>query len=227
VVAVIPLRVLDLFCCKGGASQGIKNACDDVDILGVDILEKTDYPFDYVRMDVTEIEPEMLKYYDFIWASPPCQSYTYASKGARNKGKKYPDLVDKTRKLLLNSGKPFVIENVTNAPIRKDLILCGEMFGLKVIRHRAFEIHGFEVEKIPHKKHTGKVKDGHYVTVAGHGGDGKASLKAFQDAMEITWTKDKKAICEAVPPRYAEYIFLSFLKWKKDNEVTGRASSQD
>ena len=49
----------------------------------------------------------------------------------------------------------FCIENVAGAPIRHDLMLCGEMFGLKVIRHRYFEIHGFSVAQPEHIKHRG------------------------------------------------------------------------
>ena len=177
----MPIKVLDLYCCKGGATKGILNAIPDAEIIGIDnvLNHQKDYPGKFVWLDISileEINPELLKWADIIWASPPCQKYIYASKKARNLGKKYPDMVAFTRDLLLKTGKPFIIENVTTAPIRKDLILCGEMFGLKIIRHRAFEITGFKVIQPKHKKHRGKVKDGYYVTVAGHGGDGKASL---------------------------------------------------
>lgn len=216
------MNVLDLCCCRGGATKGILNALPEAHVIGVDnvLNHKEDYPGErFVWLDIRlleEVYPDLLKWADFIWASFPCQEYTYASKKARNLGKKYPDLIAWGRELLLRTGKPFVIENVTTAPIKKDLILCGQMFGLKIIRHRAFEIHGFECMQPKHIKHVGKVKDGHYVTVAGHGGDGKASLKSWQDAMEIYWTKDKKAIAEAVPPKYSEYIFRNFLQ---ENEL--------
>jgi DNA (cytosine-5)-methyltransferase 1 len=207
--------ILDLYCGVGGSAVGLERAWRKLfpnrklRIIGVDINPQPNYPFEFVKADVTQLTE--LEHYDFIWASPPCQSYTFASKKARNKGKKYPDCVKETRDLLLKSGKPSVIENVTTAPIRKDLILCGEMFGFKVIRHRAFEINGFEVRQPEHKKHKGSVKEGFYVSVAGHGGDGKASLKAFQDAMDIHWTKNKKSICEAVHPGYSEFIFTQYL----------------
>ena len=218
------MKVLDLFCCKGGSAKGILNAIPDAEIIGIDkvLNHQEDYPGKFVWLDIRlleEMHPELLKWADFIWASPPCQAYTYASKKARNKGKKYPDMVAFTREMLNRTGKPYVIENVTTAPIRKDLFLCGEMFGLKVIRHRAFEIRGFECIKLQHRKHKGKVKDGFYVTVAGHGGDGKASLKAFQDAMQINWTKDKQAICQAVPPKYSEYIMRNYLQQNDIEEL--------
>lgn len=214
------MNVLDLCCCKGGAAKGILNACPDAHIIGVDnvLNHQEDYPGKFLWLDVRllqELHPDLLEWADFIWASFPCQAYTYASKKARNLGKKYPDLIAWGRDWLLSTGKPFVMENVPTAPLRKDLILCGQMFGLKVIRHRVFELHGFSAMQLNHIKHLGKVKDGFYVTVAGHGGDGKASLKVWQEAMEISWTKDKKAIAQAVPPKYSEYIFSQFLKHKK------------
>lgn len=208
------MKVLDLFCGAGGSSNGLEHA-GFVDITGIDIFTQLEYLYKFIQDDVIRrftAFPEQLKEFDFIWASPPCQAYTFASKKSRNLGKIYPDLIKQTREILLRWGGPFVIENVTTAPIRKDLILCGEMFKLKVIRHRAFEIHGFKVPQLKHKKHKGTVKQGFYVTVAGHGGDGKASLKVWQKAMGINWITDKKMLAEAVPPKYAEYIGEQFLK---------------
>jgi len=206
-------KVLDLYCGAGGSSMGI-NQVTNAEITGIDIIEQPDYPFKFIKADATKLSAEFLKQFDFIWASPPCQEYIYASKKARNKGKKYPDLIKKTRELLESSGKPYVIENVTTAPIKKDLILRGEMFGLKIIRKRAFEIKGFSVIAPLFKKYPGKVSEGFYITCAGHGGNGKASLNDFQNAMQIFWTKNKKAICEAVTPSYSRYIFFSFLLQK-------------
>ena len=65
-----------------------------------------------------------------------------------------------TRQLLDEAKKPYVIENVPGAPIRKDLMLCGEMFGLKIIRHRYFEVNGFHVPQLKHIKHKGMVANG-------------------------------------------------------------------
>ncbi len=211
------IKILDLYCGAGGAAKGLKQVFPNSKIIGVDnvLNKKEEYPYDF-RWSAIEVMlglyPRLIKYADFIWASPPCQKYTYATKGARNKGKKYPDMVGFTRDLLLSSGKPFVMENVPAAPIRRDLILDGTMFGMKIIRRRVFEIHGFKCKQPPKGKKIGTVKGGQYVTVAGHGGDGKASLKAWQDAMEIDWIKDKKSLANAVPPRYARYIGEQFKK---------------
>lgn len=126
--------------------------------------------------------------------------------------------------------------DMVGAPLRKDLLLCGEMFGLKVIRHRIFEIHDFKVIQPQHRKHQGKVKDGYYVTVAGHGGndskhnycklqdlEGKSKLEVWQHAMGIDWM-NKEEIREAVPPVYSEYIGLHLMgDLKKDKNYINEA----
>lgn len=213
------MKVLDLFCGAGGASMGIykAGACE---IWGIDIEEQLQYPFWFIQADVFKLTVEFIQGFDFVWASPPCQAYSYAAHRWRNSGKTWPDLVGDTRKLLEAARVPYCIENVAGAPIRKDLMLCGEMFGLKVIRHRYFERSGFFVAQPDHIKHRGMVKDGHYVTVAGNGGDyaghnfcklndlpESTQLKTWQYAMGIDWITNKKTLREAVPPAYSEYIF--------------------
>lgn len=210
-------RILDLYCGGGGVSMGMYLAGAS-EIVGVDIKPEPEYPsltsgdFTFMQADATKLDIDFIKSFDFVWASPPCQSYTFASARWRNLGKTYPDLVEPTRNMLLKAGVPFCMENVTTAPLRKDLILCGEMFGIKVIRHRIFEINGFKARQPAHVKHRGSVKDGHYVTVAGHGGDGKASLKAWQDAMQIHWMRNKKTLAESIPPVYSRYILEEFFR---------------
>jgi DNA (cytosine-5)-methyltransferase 1 len=229
------MKVLDLFCGAGGASVGLHRA--GFEVHGVDLNAQTEYPFEFTQADA-------LKWnewdYDLIWASPPCQAYSWGTVKWRNKGKQYVDLVAPTRELLLKTGKPFVLENVVGSPLRKDLILCGEMFGLRVIRHRVFEIHGFQVEQPHHKKHKGSVWHGEYIgvwsggkpgcfgdeekrkyycTVAGHGGDGgkgNCSLKAWQEAMGINWINNKKTLAQCVPPAYSEYIANQFKELSKE-----------
>jgi len=84
--------------------------------------------------------------FDFVWASPPCQAYSKASRARRNLGHSYPDLMAATRSKLEafgggggGGGGPYIIENVPGAPMRCDIMLCGSMFGLKLVRHRIFE----------------------------------------------------------------------------------------
>jgi len=205
------MKALDLFCCAGGSSVGLKQA-GFTSVVGVSWIKEPEYPFELIVADSLKLNIKFLQNFDFIWASPPCQAYTWAAKRWHNIER--VDLIMDTRKLLLMAGKPFVIENVPAAKLRKDLILCGEMFNLKVIRHRIFEIHGFTVKQPQHIRHKGTVKGGYYVTVAGHGGDGKATLKSWQEGMGINWITNKHNLAEAVPPAYAKYIGEAFLNGK-------------
>ena len=224
------MRALDLFCGGGGASMGLKQAGFN-EIRGIDINVQTEYPFGFKRMDVFDLPLNYFKQFDFIWASPPCQAYTWATFCWKKINKiKYPDLMKSTRELLLKIDKPYVIENVIGAPLRKDLILDGRMFGLKVIRKRVFELHKFWCLAPCIATKSGKVKDGDFVTVAGHGGNfpgcnknnlkdmkGKSTIEIWQMAMGIDWITDKKMLCEAVPPAYAKYIGEQFLKQNENN----------
>jgi DNA (cytosine-5)-methyltransferase 1 len=178
------------------------------EVTGVDITDDHQYLYDFIHSDVFKLKPEFLTKFDLIHASPPCQFYSWSTKKNRT-FEKYPDLIGRTRQLLLKTNKPYIIENVIGAPLRKDLRLCGEMFGLRVLRHRLFEIHGFTVLQPPHIKHHQPISKNHsyYAGVFGHGGQSfSTSLKTWQDAMSIHWISKKKHLAQAIPPKYAEYI---------------------
>ena len=224
-MAIRAMKVLDLFCGSGGAAWGFAPYFDE--ILGVDKVKQPYYPFNYVICDIFDLPLEFFEDFDFIWASPPCQAYSFSTKGSRNRGKTYPDLVEKTRQLLDETKKPYVIENVPGAPIRKDLMLCGEMFGLKIIRHRYFEVNGFHVPQLKHIKHKGMVANGTKMgvfngnsrntrtqkryTIAGHQ---EGTLAQWQEAMKISWVGSKSYLAQCVPPTYSDYI-LNFFKEKE------------
>lgn len=203
------MRILDLFCGAGGASMGINYAGHVVEGVDNNKWALRYYPFKSYLADALEFP---LEGYDAYFASPPCQSYSTRSHIWRVRGREYPDLIDAVRERLLETGKPFVIENVTKSPLRKDLVLCGQMFRLGVFRHRVFEIHGFTVPVIEHVKHNGHIGDGKYITAAGHnGGVGKyrspSSKQLWMKAMGIDWNMAKCHLAEAIPPAYTEYIF--------------------
>lgn len=138
--------------------------------------------------------------------------------GAVNQGRLYVNLIPEGRRLLAATGLPTVMENVQGSDLRRDLTLCGEMFGLDVIRHRYFELDGFAAEAPKHKPHRGRVRgwrhgtyyDGPYVAVYGDGG-GKGSVAEWQQAMGIDWTDVRVEIAEAIPPAYTEYIGAQLL----------------
>lgn len=206
------MRILDLFCGAGGASVGYSRAGHDV--VGVDIAPQPDYPFEFIQSDVMKFRAFWAGF-DLIHASPPCAAYTAIGKQNRGlgKGATHPRLYEPVRAALEATGKPFVIENPAARP---DMILCGESFGLGVIRHRRFELGNWHratfVTKV-HKPHRGRVRgwrhgqyhDGPYLALYGSGG-GKPTLTEAQRAMGIDWTNDLYAITQAIPPAYTQFI---------------------
>jgi hypothetical protein len=182
------------------------------DVIGVDIEPQPDYPFEFDQWDALEVLKSASLRFDAIHASPPCQRYTTLAAGNNANADEYPDHVDTVRKLLRETGLPYVIENVPNAPLRDPITLCGEMFGLDVIRHRMFESNTLLMHP-EHPKHRGRVAGmrhgqwftGPYFAVYGDGG-GKGTVAQWQAAMGIDWTDNRKSIAEAIPPAYTEFI---------------------
>ena len=205
-------RLLDLYCGAGGAGVGFHRA--GFDVVGVDIAPQPDYPFEFHQGDALDFLTDHGHEFDARHASPPCQASCALTKGT-NKGRAYLNLIPATREALAAFDGPSVIENVQGADIRRDLTLCGEMFGLGVIRHRYFELSGFTAAQPKHRKHRGRVAgyrhgqwyEGPYVAVYGDGG-GKGTVSEWQTAMGIDWTGDRKSIAEAIPPAYSLFVGL-------------------
>lgn len=218
-------RVLDLFCCSGGAGMGYRRAGFAVD--GVDIVDRPNYPFPQHRGDALEhlaslITSGEIERYTLVHNSPPCQegcALTVGTNASRGWGRTHIQLIPELRALLDASGLPYVIEQPNGrAPVRPDLRLCGEMFGLGVLRHRNFELGGWTAVQPSHPKHRGYVRgyrhgvyrDGPYVAAYGAGG-GKATVPEMQQAMGIMWTDVREELTEAIPPAYSEWIGRAFL----------------
>ena len=136
------MRALDLFCCAGGASEGLHRA--GFDVVGIDRDEQPEYPFPFTRGDVLSLRPAELRRFDLVWASPPCQAFT-AYRRRTGHVREALNLIPETRELLKLAGVPYIIENVPGAPLESPVTLCGSMFGLDVQRHRIFET-SFQVE---------------------------------------------------------------------------------
>jgi hypothetical protein len=230
---VSALKLLDLYCGAGGAGKGYMDA--GYDVYGVDIDPQPDYPGYFHQGDAiaamttllaggklifnhpggeTLFGKEIVYLSDFaaVHGSPPCQASSALTKGT-NKGLEYLNLIPATRELFAEFDVPTIMENVQGSDLRRDLTLCGEMFGLAVIRHRYFEINGTVIPVPLHKKHRGRVAgyrhgawyDGPYFAVYGEGG-GKGTVAQWQEAMGIHWTNNRKSIAEAIPPAYTSYI---------------------
>src|ERR1051326_4698017 len=117
--------ILDLYCGAGGSAMGYYRA--GFDVFGVDIKPKKHYPFEVIKADALEFLDSVEEWqFDAIHASPPCQKFSVLNSVWN---REHPDLIEETRSRLLATGLPFVIENVIRAPLRRDLLLCGSMFG--------------------------------------------------------------------------------------------------
>ncbi len=210
------MKLLDLYCCAGGASVGYAQA--GFEVTGVDIDAQPDYPFTFIQASALDVlrDKTFINQFDVIAASPPCQNETTLTKGNRGRGweDEHIDMITPTRELLELTGKPYVIENVASSTLNPDFMLCGLTFGLQVFRHRYFEISGFKVDAPKHPSHKGHrvsgwrhgVKyEGDMVAVYGDGG-GKGSISTWQRAMGMDWTRSKKHIAEAIPPAYSKFI---------------------
>ncbi|MFD7404076.1 DNA methylase [Streptomyces sp. NPDC059866] len=224
------LRVLDLFSCAGGAAVGYDLAGFEVD--GCDIADRPRYPFAYHQGDALEYLAHLIatgdiERYVLVHASPPCQAgcaLTVGTNASQGWGGTHTDLVTATRELLDLTGLPYVIEQPNGrAEIRKDLTLCGETFGLGVLRHRNFELGRWATARPAHPKHRGYVRgwrhgiyrDGPYVAAYGDGG-GKATVAEMQAAMGITWTDVHEELTEAIPPAYTKWIGHAFLTARRE-----------
>jgi DNA (cytosine-5)-methyltransferase 1 len=200
------LLILDLFCGAGGATKGYQQA--GFKVFGIDIKPQHNYIGDFfIQMNALDCDYEFLALFDMIHASPPCQNYSKASAVARKRGKEYPDLIPQTRLLLAAASKPYVMENVPEAPLRPDICLDGTMFDLGVIRKRVFETNIPGIPKYPRpSKIEGSVIGGDYVTVAGKGGGaGSRHKRDWEQAMQIDWML-KNELRESIPPAFTEWI---------------------
>lgn len=211
-------RLLDLFCCQGGAGHGY--ALAGFDVTGVDINPQPRYPHRFIQGDAMALlkDREFLAQFDMAHGSPPCQGYSPLNALPSTKdAHEHPDLVGPVRELLTASGLPWVIENVMTAPLDKarSIVLCGEMFGLRTIRHRRFEYGGGLTLTAPvHPAHTQRTAtsrrrerwtQGWHVSVTGDVG-----TYVGPEAMGIDWMTGN-GLSEAIPVPYTQHIGAQML----------------
>lgn len=186
-------KILDLFCKAGGASYGMFWIDPvNIEINGVDIEFQKNYPFKFIQADFRDVD---LSNYDFIWASPPCQIHSRATKPEFKKN--HIDLIPETRSFLNYYNKPFVIENVPSSTLNVNLKLYGEMFHLDFRKERWFETSFFILapgnKRIkPLKIFSGNDRSRHVTN-------------------PLKWMNYKE-FKNSVPPEYSYYILKSYLE---------------
>jgi len=196
-------RLLDLYCCAGGAGEGYRLA--GFDVTGVDICQQPKNPHRFILADALEYLRQHGHEYDAIHASPPCQAYTKATKQWRKEGREYVDLIAATREALIASGKPWIIENVPGAPLRSPVLLNGSVFGIRVHRPRYFETSFFlEQPSVPTMKPVkmGRpIREGDIVQPVGH----FSGVRYAAREMGLPWMGQGE-LAQAIPPAYTRWI---------------------
>lgn len=205
-------RLLDLFCCQGGASRGYVDA--GFDVVGVDIDPQPRYPYEFVQGDAIDYFKDHCHEFDAWHASPPCQAHTKAQK---IQGNEHIDLIPPTRWMFSTANEilgargsrpiPYVIENVPGSPLIDPVELCGEMFGLETYRHRLFETN-WALKAPEHPEHVARTTkmgrapvDGEYMHIVGN----FSGVQRGREVMGMPWA-NRDGLREAIPPAYTEYI---------------------
>jgi len=142
--------------------------------------------------------------------------------------KDYPRLIEPIRKRLVETGKPYIIENTPGAPLIEPIMLCGSSFGLLVRRHRLFEAN-FAMFQLPcaHYNdvadkpplHRLQGKKSRVVGCYGHGRGKGDNMALWSEAMGITWMT-REELSQAIPPAYTEYIGKYLIKYMESGENT-------
>lgn len=205
------MRLLDLFCGAGGSAMGYYRAGFD-DITGVDNRTMMRYPFRFILGDALDYCRAHGAEYDVIHASPPCQGYSRMRHLPWLRDRQYPMLIKPTREVLQATGKPYVIENVEDAPLLNGITLCGTMFGLPLYRHRKFESN-ILLWGIAHKPHEIVIFPGKFLNNRYKAANGITGVlgHAAGNAMGIDWMINSE-LSQAIPPAYTEYVGLQLAR---------------
>lgn len=213
-------RLLDLFCCAGGAARGYADA--GFEVVGVDIDPQPNYPFEFHQADAIEFVRDHGHEFDAIHASCPCQTFSRTKTLHDNE---HPDLIKPTRDALVASGKPWVIENVVGAPLIDPIKLTGQHFGmvapdvdgvpLKLVRARLFESN--ILLRVPDSFHANR--DIQTASIYGAGGgwtprhrdnpDRRGGYIPHTDVIKkllgIDWMT-KHEMSQSIPPVFTEWV---------------------
>jgi DNA (cytosine-5)-methyltransferase 1 len=208
--------LLDLYCCQGGASAGYVAA--GFDVIGVDKDPQPNYPYTFIQADALEMlraviedRASGIRNIAAVHASPPCQGRTNAQK---IQGREHPRLIGATRELLLETGLPYVIENVPLMggaedvdPLKEPALICGAELGLHTYRHRLFETN-WPYTSLGHRPHIQRqvkmgrpVQEGDFYQAVGN----FSNVGYARRDMKVPWmTRD--GVRECIPPVYAEHV---------------------
>lgn len=217
------MRILDLFCKAGGASAGYALAFPDAEIHGVDWERQPNYPYRFTHHDAFDVMADtmLLRSFDLIHASPPCQDHSTSTATSRKtKGEHGTGwMLAATVTLLQQSGVPYVVENVEGAKMPEapcSFRLCGSSFLMDIRRHRKFVsshqiaappcTHGWQTPRFQSLRNDMR-KRGQLSPVVGvHGSEQyPGDFEQRCAAMRIDWMTNAE-LAQAIPPAYTQWI---------------------
>lgn len=225
-------RLLDAFCCEGGAAAGYVAA--GFEVHGVDIVHPED-PAERERrapsmrdrylasgassFTVADASTFPFDGFDAVHASPPCEDHSTTMQfGLTDRGTGW--LLPHTIARLRASSLPFVIENVESRAVRAHMPdavrLCGSMFGLgandshgnrRILRRHRLFLTSFPM-LVPPCTCRGQRVGGVY----GHGEQGVNGGRGYgfaadraREAMGMPWAS-RDGCAEAIPPAYTQFL---------------------
>ena len=209
-------RLLDLFCGAGGAGMGYHRA--GFDVVGVDIKPQKHYPFEFIQADALEYLAAHGHEFDAIHASPPCERFSRLTPRAYRNN--HLDLIGVTRDLLLSFGKPYIIENVPDARklLQEPIMLCGSMFGLRLERHRYFEMPWYQkLSPFTCRHEPGPVLISG--TTRRKTGRFEYPVEVCRAASGIDWMT-RNELDKAIPPAYTGWIGRALVLHLQEMEIT-------
>lgn len=230
------MRLLDLYCCEGGASTGYARA--GFEVIGVDLFDKFSikrYPFEAIRSDAIEFLEIHGYEFDVIHASPPCQ---HASAGTRALDRsRYPELITPTRQALLRLGKPYILENVRGSSLHDPIELCGCMFNMTAIdddgvllhlqRARLFESNMPLTPPAPHDHSDhewvggsyGGARKNKYEAKYERKGGYVPSIPVQKKLLGIDWMT-QRGMFQAIPPTYTEWVGRQVIQYLSSGKIS-------
>lgn len=198
------LLILDLFTCSGISAEGY--LVNGHRVLGLDHKQPSFHPSHFEVCDIRQLTSGFLRQFDYVASSPPCQLHSRLAGLQRKYSEVDGNLIDFTRDLIKRSGVPGHMENVCQAPIAKDLVLCGCMFGKPLIRRRAFEfINWLPFFSPPICKCNERNPEA--ITIAGKGNWSKSKA---MEVYGITHNRNRSELAEAIPPYYSAFVIDLF-----------------
>jgi hypothetical protein len=202
---------LDVYCGAGGATRGYQLA--GFHMTGVDSKPQPRYVGEeFIQADALDVltDRDFLARFDFIHASPPCQDHSPLRSVAGEHGTGW--MLDATLARLAEQPALWVVENVGAAHNRADFLLCGEMFGLRTVRHRRFTLdprfpgllavpeHRRHRRPTSTKNRIAALAEGHNLSITGNVG-----VHAGPPCMDIDWMNGDE-LSQAIPPPYTDFI---------------------